>query len=99
MQARSGWARDTLYGIGLVGPALALVAVANQLDLGLDAPLYVAALMTLGFVPWPTVLALLAWAAIAAQLGALAGGRYRPGGVQATAESAGGGEPAALPEG
>lgn len=99
VQARSGWARDALYGIGLVGPALALVAVANQLDLGLDAPLYVAALMTLGFVPWPTVLALLAWAAIAAQLGALAGGRYRPGGIRETAERAGGGDPAALPEG
>lgn len=79
VQARSGWARDALYGIGLVGPALALVAVAQQLDLGLDAPLYVMALMTLGFVPWPTVLALLAWAAIAAQLGALAAGRYTPG--------------------
>ena len=35
--------------------------------------------LTLGFVPWPTVLALLAWAAIACQLGALASGRYRPG--------------------
>jgi hypothetical protein len=79
VQSRSSWAGDALYGIGLVGPALALVAVAQQLNLGLDAPLYLAALMTLGFVPWPTVLALLAWAAIAAQLGALAAGRYAPG--------------------
>ena len=80
VQARSGWARDALYGAGLIGPALALVAVAQQLDLGLDAPLYLTALMTLGFVPWLTVLALLAWAAVATQLGALAGGRYTPGG-------------------
>jgi hypothetical protein len=80
VHARSGWARDALYGAGLVGPALALVAVAQQLDLGLDAPLYLTALMTLGFVPWLTVLALLAWAAVATQLGALAGGRYTPGG-------------------
>jgi hypothetical protein len=80
VRSRSSWARDALYGIGLVGPALALIAVAQQLDLGLDAPLYLAALMTLGFVPWPTVLALLAWAAIAAQLGALAAGRYAPAG-------------------
>ncbi len=78
VQTRSGWALDALYGIGLVGPPLALVSVAQQLDLGLDAPLYVTALMTLGFVPWPTVLALLAWAAIAGQLGALAAGRYAP---------------------
>ena len=34
--------------------------------------------MTLGFIPWTTVLVLLAWAAIAAQLGALAAGRYGP---------------------
>lgn len=80
VQARSGWARDALYGLGLIGPALALVTVARQLDLGLSAPLYATALMTLGFVPWLAVLALLAWAAVAAQLGALAGGRYRPGG-------------------
>jgi len=34
--------------------------------------------MTLGFIPWTTVLVLLAWAAIAGQLGALAAGRYAP---------------------
>jgi hypothetical protein len=72
------WRRDSLYGIGLVGPALALVAVGTQLELGLNTPLYVVSLMTLGFVPWPTVLALIAWAAVAAQLGALASGRYAP---------------------
>lgn len=83
VQSRSGWARDILYGAGLIGPALALVAVAQQLRLGVEAPLYVVALMTLGFVPWLTVLALLGWAAVAAQLGALAGGRYRPGGTPA----------------
>jgi hypothetical protein len=67
-----------LYGIGLVGPALAVVVIGTQLGLGLDAPMYLLSLMTLGFVPWPTVLVLIAWAAVAAQLGALAGGRYRP---------------------
>ena len=74
----SGWARDVLYGLGLVGPALALVAIAGQLGLGLDAPLYVVSLMTLGFIPWTTVLVLIAWAAVATQLGALAAGRYAP---------------------
>lgn len=76
---RSGWARDALYGVGLVGPALALVSVAEQLGLGLNAPLYVTALATLGFIPWTTVVALLGWAAVAAQLGALAAGRYGAG--------------------
>jgi len=33
--------------------------------------------MTLGFIPWTTVLVLIVWAAVATQLGALAGGRYR----------------------
>jgi hypothetical protein len=74
----SGWLRDCLYGAGLAGPALALVAVGTQLELGLNTPLYIVSLMTLGFVSWPTILALIAWAAVASQLGALAAGRYTP---------------------
>ena len=76
MERRSSWARDALYGVGLAGPALAAVAIGAQLGLSiLDAPLYLVSLMTLGFIPWTTVLVLLAWAAIACQLGALAAGR------------------------
>jgi len=75
---RSGWARDVLYGVGLAGPVLAAVAIGAQLGLGLDTPLYLVALATLGFIGWPTLLALIAWAAVASQLGALAAGRYRP---------------------
>ena len=78
VERRSGWARDVLYGIGLAGPALALVVIGTQLGLGLDTPMYLLSLMTLGFIPWPTVLVLLGWAAVAAQLGALAAGRYGP---------------------
>ena len=74
----SGWIRDALYGAGLVGPVLALVVISVQLGLGWNAPLYAVSLMTLGFVPWTTVLVLLAWAAVATQLGALAAGRYAP---------------------
>ena len=48
-------------------------------------PLYVVSLMTLGFIPWTTVLVLIAWAAVATQLGALAAGRYRP--VESAASS------------
>ena len=75
----SGWVRDLLYGLGLAGPALAVVVVGTQLGLGLNTPLYLVSLMTLGFIPWTTVLVLIAWAAVASQLGALAAGRYRPG--------------------
>ena len=78
VEQRAGWARDLLYGAGLAGPLLAAVAIGTQLGLGLDTPLYLVSLMTLGFIPWTTVLVLLAWAAIAAQLGALAAGRYGP---------------------
>jgi hypothetical protein len=76
----SGWVRDTLYGVGLVGPALVAVAIGTQLGLGLNTPLYLVSLMTLGFIPWTTILILIAWAAVAAQFGALAAGRYRSGG-------------------
>jgi len=78
VEQQAGWARDLLYGAGLAGPLLAAVAIGTQLALGLDTPLYLVSLMTLGFIPWTTVLVLLAWAAIAAQLGALAAGRYGP---------------------
>lgn len=76
-ERRAGWIRDTLYGIGLTGPALAAVAVGTQLGLGLDTPLYLVSLMTLGFIPWTTILVLIGWAAVATQLGVLAAGRYR----------------------
>ncbi len=85
--AGGGWLRDCLYGIGLVGPALALVAVGTQLELGLNTPLYLVSLMTLGLVSWPTVLVLIAWAAVAAQLGALASGRYAPVAARRSAAS------------
>ncbi len=77
VEQRSGWVRDLLYGAGLAGPALAAVAIGTQLGLGLDTPLYLVSLMTLGFIPWTTVLVLIGWAAVATQLGALVGGRYR----------------------
>lgn len=86
--AGAGWLRDCLYGIGLVGPALALVAVGTQLELGLNTPLYLVSLITLGLVSWPTVLVLIAWAAVAAQLGALASGRYAPVAARRSAASA-----------
>ncbi len=86
-EQRAGWVRDTLYGVGLAGPALAAVAVGTQLGLGLNTPLYLVSLMTLGFIPWTTTFVLLAWAAVAAQFGVLAAGRYRQVGGRAAAPS------------
>ena len=48
VERRAGWARDTLYGIGLAGPALAAVAVGTQLGLGLNTPLYLVSLRRSG---------------------------------------------------
>lgn len=85
VERRSAPARDVLYGLGLAGPALAAVAVGTQLGLGASTPLYLVSLMTIGFIPWTTVLVLIAWAAVATQLGALAAGRYRQLGPRAPA--------------
>ena len=71
-----GWVTDVAFGIGLIGPVLALVVLAEQLGLGLRAPLYAASLMTTGVVPWTSTLVLAAWAAVASLVGAIAAGRY-----------------------
>jgi hypothetical protein len=73
-----GWVTDVLFGLGLAGPVLALVVLAEQLDLGARAPLYAASLLTTGVVPWGATLALTAWAAIAGLVGSVASGSYAP---------------------
>jgi Peptidase family M28 len=78
------WARVALYLAGLAGPVGALLVLANELGLDLlDTTLYVAGLVTVGYVSLTSVLLALAWTAGAAQLAALAFGRYTPyaGGV------------------
>jgi hypothetical protein len=75
----AAWARVTLFATGLVGPLGALLVVAGQL--GVSAPraaFYVAGLATVGYVPLLSVLFILAWSAAAAQVAALAFGRYSP---------------------
>jgi hypothetical protein len=72
------WVTDVLFGAGLVGPVLALVVLAEQLDLGARAPVYAASLVTTGVVPWGATLALTAWAAVAGLVGAIASGSYAP---------------------
>ena len=78
LRASPGWVTDVLYGVGLLGPVIALVVLAEQLDLGARAPLYAASLMTTGVVPWGATLALTVWAAIAGLVGAVASGAYAP---------------------
>lgn len=63
---------------GLGGPLLLVGSFAVRLDLGFDAPWYVAQLAAVGYVSFPSLLVVGAWAAVAAQLTAIVGGRYAP---------------------
>jgi len=63
---------------GLAGPVLLLGSFATRLDLGLDAPWYLAELAVVGYVPLASVLIVCVWVAVGAQLTALAAGRYTP---------------------
>ena len=67
-----------LYALGFAGPAVLIASFAVRFDLGLDAPWYVVALATVGYVPLTLVVAFFLWGAAAAQIGALAIGRYAP---------------------
>jgi len=73
------WRRLILFGLGLAGPILALLVLAHQLGVSvIGAVLYFAGLTTVGYVPLGAVVLLLAWFASAAQVAALAFGRYAP---------------------
>jgi hypothetical protein len=79
------WTRAVLFSIGVLGPVAGLVVLGNQLGLGpIETPLYVASLVTVGYVGLGSVLIALAWLTAGAQLAALAFGRYAPyaGGAQ-----------------
>ena len=73
-----GWLTDVVFGVGLVGPVLALVVLGEALGLGVRTPLYAASLVTTGVVPWAATLAFAGWGAIASFVGAIAAGRYAP---------------------
>jgi hypothetical protein len=74
----SAWLRAGLYTAGLLGPALVLGSMALRFGLGLDAPWYLAELTAVGYVSMLTLALTLAWAAVAAQVIAVATGRYAP---------------------
>jgi hypothetical protein len=73
-----GWVTDVVFGLGLIGPVLSLVVLAEQLDLGIRTPVYAASLATTGVIPWASTLAFAAWGTIGTLVAAIAAGRYAP---------------------
>jgi hypothetical protein len=67
-----------VYALGFLGPLILLGSFAVRFQLGFDAPWYLLALTSVGYIPVPLVAAFLAWGAVATQTGALAVGRYTP---------------------
>jgi hypothetical protein len=78
LQGAPGLVRAGALLAGLAGPTLLLGSFAARLDLGLDAPWYLAQLAAVGYVPLASVLIVCFWVAVGAQLTAVAGGRYAP---------------------
>jgi hypothetical protein len=74
--ARAG--RAAVFAFGLVGPLLIPLSLALRVGLGLDAPWYLVALVSVGYVPFVAVVPALLAGACAAQLAACAVGRYAP---------------------
>jgi peptidase M28-like protein len=82
---RRFWQRLVLYAVGLVGPVAALFVLGNELGISIvGAVLYAVGLTTVGYVSLGFALLALVWLAAAAQVGAIALGRYAPyaGGVE-----------------
>jgi Peptidase family M28 len=76
---RRVWQRAVLFVAGLAGPVVGLVLLANELDLSIPrAALYTVGLVTVGYVPFSSALLGLVWLAAAAQVAAIAFGRYAP---------------------
>jgi hypothetical protein len=72
------WVRIGFLVAGLSGPLVLFWSFATRFGLGWDAPWYVSELFAVGYAPLTSLLIALAWAAAAAQLAALAVGRYAP---------------------
>lgn len=78
VRERPAWTRAAVLLAGFLGPLLLLGSFAWRFKLGLDAPWYLAELVSVGYMPLSFVVVWLAWLAVAAQLAALAAGRYAP---------------------
>jgi hypothetical protein len=76
---RAGWQRVTLYLVGVAGPVVGLALVGNELGLGaLETPIYALGLVTVGYVSLASAFLGIVWLTVAAQVGAIAFGRYGP---------------------
>jgi hypothetical protein len=75
---RGPGARIALLAAGLLGPFILVGSFMFRFGLGLDAPWYLAQLAAVGYVSIVAFLLVLCWLAGAAQLTALAAGRYAP---------------------
>jgi hypothetical protein len=78
LRGSPAWVRATVLAAGFSGVALLAWSFADRYGLGWDTPWYVAWLFALGYAPLPLFVIGLGWAAAAAQLLALASGRYAP---------------------
>jgi hypothetical protein len=73
------WRRAFFFALGLAGPVAALFVLGHELGVSVvGAALYTIGLVTVGYLPLGSALLFLVWAAAAAQVGALAFGRYAP---------------------
>ena len=77
-QASGPLARAGLLVLGFAGPLILLLSFSTRLGLGVETPWYLLSLVSVGYVPWIAVGLSFAWLGIAAQLTALAVGRYAP---------------------
>ena len=64
--------------LGFAGPLILLLSFSTGSDSGFETPWYLLSLVSVGYVPWIVVALAFAWLAVAAQLTALAVGRYAP---------------------
>jgi peptidase M28-like protein len=71
-------AAPVLLALGALGPLAIVLSLGIRFGLGLDAPWYLAELVSLGYVHVPAVAITLAGTACAAQLVAVASNRYAP---------------------
>ncbi len=76
---RRRWQRVLLFVVGLAGPVVALVILADELGISVvGAALYVVGLVTVGYVSLASAILALVWLAAAAQVAAITFGRYAP---------------------
>jgi len=75
---RGPGARIALLTAGLIGPFILVGSLMFRFGLGLDAPWYLAELVAVDYVSIVALLLVLCWLAGAAQLTAIAAGRYAP---------------------